>query len=294
MNDVPDLEASKADLIRSVIRFYHEDFTEYYATVIALTEKMPEQINNEIRNAFSHLARVYVATSVDNAKSEADKARGHIERACRDCLKASIIAVHDTIENQYNHALIRYQGIAPKITGERKAIRQERVTLAKAETKGANDLTGRFRDLLERSLALHKSFEEKNEYKLIRLIGSLYQKCLIAIVPKYKLANQLKELRKRTTQFEEMLENAKAGDVEFIKVNKLLLDRSLDLQMAIEEHYGTAKGMMPMWLCILIQWFRAGVRTGVGKAIAGVILLLVGDKLNIMDNFTLWWHNIIQ
>lgn len=154
MSNPPDLKTVKTQLIENVIGFYHEDFTEYYATVIALTEQMPEQINNEIRNAFSHLARVQTATSQVEAEKEAEKAQAHVERACRDCLKASIIAVHDDITNLRNRAVTLYQAIDPVNTAQINALFAERSALNLAEARGEKDLTDRFQSLLEQGLAL--------------------------------------------------------------------------------------------------------------------------------------------
>lgn len=154
MTNSTDLELQKFQLIQNVIHFYHEDFTEYYATVIALTEQMPEQINNEIRNAFSHLARVNAAASLDEAKSEAEKAQAHVERACRDCLKASIIFVHDDITNLRNRAVTLYQAIDPVNTAAINTFFEDRKQLILAEARGEKELTDRFQELLERGLAL--------------------------------------------------------------------------------------------------------------------------------------------
>lgn len=154
------LDAIKAEEIDGVIVLYSEKFTKYYATVIALTEEMPEQINNEIRNAFSHLARLHSSASVAKVQREAELAKGHIERACRDCLKSSIIFIHDDIRAHIAHARIRYESVDPMNMSESQAISEARRQLIEDEANGRPNSTDNYERLLERCLTAQQSLNE--------------------------------------------------------------------------------------------------------------------------------------
>ncbi len=151
----------RIDKINEALLFYEEYFTKYFATVISLTEKIPEQINNEIRNAFSHLVRVNIAQTKAEIIDEAAKAIGHIERACRDCLKICIAESYDNIKLQCDYALTYYKAISPNHTAEKRWLIEERKNISLEEIKGEKSLTGRFEELLSRMLALKESLEEQ-------------------------------------------------------------------------------------------------------------------------------------
>lgn len=89
------------DTVQKVIqKDYFEDFLDVYGTTISIAESHPEQVNNEIRNALTHLARSYYCESLHDATSEIKQARDHIERAKRDSLKLSIITKRDQIQSE--------------------------------------------------------------------------------------------------------------------------------------------------------------------------------------------------
>jgi hypothetical protein len=89
--------SERHSLLSDVLQDYHHRFSDAYAAAITYTERMPEQLNNELRNALTHLARAVVAADDVAAKEEIDSAARHIERAIRDCYKIAIIAIKSHI-----------------------------------------------------------------------------------------------------------------------------------------------------------------------------------------------------
>ncbi len=84
--------------IRSlIIDDFHGEFQEIYSHAVTVLELVPEQSNNEVRNAMNHIARSLNAPDYAVAKENYDKACGHIERAKRDCVKLAIIHLHEQI-----------------------------------------------------------------------------------------------------------------------------------------------------------------------------------------------------
>lgn len=147
---VPDRRAAPAkyELIGGVISFFHQDFSSYYASTIAIVEKLPDQINNEIRNAMSHLARANASDNIATIQLECDRARAHIERANRDCLKCSIITLRKKIHRQVFHAKIHLMGMPPGIIQQKKYIERERNRLILAEEYGEAGITPAYEKLL--------------------------------------------------------------------------------------------------------------------------------------------------
>ena len=118
----------------------HEELMNFFAAAVALNEKHPEQVNNEIRNAFTHFARALAADSCDDAEEELRKGRSHIERAKRDTLKLAVIAIRDRIKN---------------LCGEIKLLNGR---LAPAFVVRRDELTARRRQLLRKEISGEKSF----------------------------------------------------------------------------------------------------------------------------------------
>lgn len=84
--------------IVAVLEDFQKRFSEAYAVAISVTEVMPEQINNEMRNALTHLARASVAHDEVRFAAEVDAAERHVERAIRDCYKVAIIEKRELID----------------------------------------------------------------------------------------------------------------------------------------------------------------------------------------------------
>jgi hypothetical protein len=160
----------RIDKINEALLFYEEYFTKCFATVISLTEIIPEQMNNDIRNALSHLLRINIVQTELEIFSEADKAIGHIEIACRDCLKICISEVHDKITIQFNYVLPYYKAISPQHIAEIRWLLKERNDIDLAETNGEKFLINRFEEVLNRMLDLQTSFQPRKSSKIKLLL----------------------------------------------------------------------------------------------------------------------------
>ena len=67
-----EIATVKEQEVARVLAFYSEKFTKYLSATISLAEKIPEEINNHIRNAFTHLARVQFCSDEDKVRVEAN------------------------------------------------------------------------------------------------------------------------------------------------------------------------------------------------------------------------------
>ena len=105
------------DVLNVVRKDFYEDFMEVYAMVVSTTETHPEQVNNKIRGALTHLARAL--DRGDGCSEEVQKAQAHINRAKRDCLKVIIVQKHKAItpsEKVMNNVVHRGRLRAPVLS----------------------------------------------------------------------------------------------------------------------------------------------------------------------------------
>ena len=165
----------RAEEVSSVLDFYHSDFTTYLATVISLTETLPEQINNQIRDAVTHLARANIADTLTEVQHQSRLARSHIERANRDCLKASIIAARVELDDLVQDVVFYHGFLTPAIKASYDDIRQLRKAAYQAETRGDDDQVAKLDEILRLTMALsgevraHYSVAGAKRTKLHRL-----------------------------------------------------------------------------------------------------------------------------
>ena len=132
----------------------HGEFLDLYATAVSITEKHPEQVNNELRNALTHLSRAVAVDTLDAALSELSKATAHIERAKRDAVKIAVIALRDMIASAYGDIKMLNGAVDPAFTIRRDAIADSRKALLKKEAMGESVLNG-FIELFLLADALH-------------------------------------------------------------------------------------------------------------------------------------------
>lgn len=100
-----------------LVKFQHQlnrIFDIYLNDVSALTlqyetmcGEFPISVQNEIRAAFTHLARASIAESHDVVERNVDKIESHMKRALLDCHKYICIAVLD----QYDEFFAKYDGV---------------------------------------------------------------------------------------------------------------------------------------------------------------------------------------
>lgn len=94
-SEVAQIDNSIEAAVLGVIRQdFYNDFMDVYGLVVATAEVHPEQANNEIRNAISHLARALEQGTGPGASEQVQKARAHStglsETALRSFLSVSI------------------------------------------------------------------------------------------------------------------------------------------------------------------------------------------------------------
>lgn len=149
------------DVCNIIIGDYLGEFTELYATAVGLVEMHPEQVNNEIRNALTHLARALSAANAQEAQSQVRKAKDHIERGKRDCLKISIIEIRDRLRGTI-HMIEHTVGVVPQpIKLRLKEIERMRRTSFLAETRNEpmlDTLTSILADALDLEAQLEQQY----------------------------------------------------------------------------------------------------------------------------------------
>lgn len=145
-------EAEKQEVCARIISIieddYHQRLTSVYATTVALAEKQPEQVNNEIRNALNHIARALDAPTKDAADAEIRLSIAHLERGIRDCLKLSIVYIREKLDSMVL-AVEFIEGSLPIAYKKRLSdLGKERRKALRAESKGEQGVTDIFVNLL--------------------------------------------------------------------------------------------------------------------------------------------------
>lgn len=171
-----DFFDEKARSLNRAFHMYNDTFTKYFSITISLTEAIPDQINNHIRNAFTHLSRAHESDDITTVEREVEKAISHIERGNRDCLKICVAHQHDKIEALFSAIRFNYGFVTPSINSAKKSIQKERQNLLQEETKGNDNITIKFEELLRKSLELEEYiYEQYSDVSLsdIRLLRFL-------------------------------------------------------------------------------------------------------------------------
>lgn len=120
----------------------HGQFLDLYAAAVSLTEKHPEQVNNELRNAMTHLSRAAAMDDFLPAQAEIAKAVAHIERAKRDAVKVAVIALRDLIADASADIKLLNGTVDPGFIVRRDEVAKKRKQLLKQESQGAPVLNG--------------------------------------------------------------------------------------------------------------------------------------------------------
>ncbi|MBF0342054.1 MAG: hypothetical protein HQL95_13985 [Magnetococcales bacterium] len=138
-----NLETVRSQAISRVLLYYFEKFTVHLAITISVTKKLPEEINNHIRNAFTHVSRIQIAASTDQIKEESAAAIKHIERANRDCLKASIMQTRETLENLILDVKFFRGSLSPTLDAQYNDLKRLRKEAYITESRGDNHQTSK-------------------------------------------------------------------------------------------------------------------------------------------------------
>lgn len=122
-----------------VLQFYQHRFVRAYATVVALTNAHPEQVNHEIRNAMAHLARAQTIDSPDLIREETVRSRTLVESATRDCLKLAIAKLKWDISNAIRSISRVRGGFDADLLQDYNAVEAELLRVLEMEDKPGTD-----------------------------------------------------------------------------------------------------------------------------------------------------------
>lgn len=156
----------------------HDELMTFYAMAVALSEKHPEQVNNEIRNAVTHICRALKADSYDEAIAQIKQARvSHIERAKRDSLKLSLAEVCDNLRFALEHLKISVGVVAPELLVRRRDLLARREEILREEINGSDTCVDDILELFNEA----KSFQDDvvSAYNAPARRGSLWRLRLI-------------------------------------------------------------------------------------------------------------------
>lgn len=125
-----------------------DDLTQVMGLLVSKTECVPEQANNEVRNALNHLARAYTAENPSEADDNLSKARSHIERAKRDCLKIILIYSNNEIERLMHYCQERCGFIHDRHVIKHREIQIKRRKIYVEETNGKQGVLTSYEGLI--------------------------------------------------------------------------------------------------------------------------------------------------
>ena len=161
MSEVDSLEVQKAREIKRAFDFYFDTFASTLALLIAEYEKIPLELDNQIRNAFTHLARASSLNSIMDIKIEVDRAIAHIDRANRDCFKAIIIESRSELAEIISDVVFFRGFLTPAIKAKYDEIELNRKKAFVAETKGDEQSVFYLKDIAFETLDLIDKIKEQ-------------------------------------------------------------------------------------------------------------------------------------
>jgi hypothetical protein len=170
----PTVENARKAAFDELVSAYNEDFIDSYALVIAESQELPEQMNNEIRNAFTHLTRIWAASDIQIISDEKVKGLGHIHRATRDCLKYTVFHLHMRLQTQHKWALILHRAVSPEYCARSEKIKDAVKKIIADETKGIateSDWLTVIKESKELSDAYHRSYGIEFKAKRLTRVG---------------------------------------------------------------------------------------------------------------------------
>lgn len=115
---------------------FQRDFQEVFSFMVAVTERVPQGVNSEVRNALNHLSRAYGAQTVEAAEVEIRAARGHLERAKRDCIKLAVIEFRDRVRGIIHRIEVKDGRVARRYRLSFKDLEKQRLQQIACEDMG--------------------------------------------------------------------------------------------------------------------------------------------------------------
>lgn len=157
---MPNLSEQQREVLSRVkqliIEDFHDDFQEVYSYAVTSLEVVPEQANNEIRNALNHIARALTANDPAEVDNNLAQAKGHIERAKRDSLKLALIHLHEQIKSDLLSIEIVEGAVPMSLRTRLKTLEAAVVNTRRAETDGDANVT----DMMGEAFADLKIFRD--------------------------------------------------------------------------------------------------------------------------------------
>lgn len=134
--------------IDSVLSFYRTEVVPALAAALTIDDKFPEEVLNEIRNSFTHLAAASNENKdKDKHQSELSAALRHLRRVCIDCSKVCIFTLAKRSEKAVE-ALTYDLQLPDHVYKAMSDLRRRRKELSAAEgTRSLNDAIGDYKSL---------------------------------------------------------------------------------------------------------------------------------------------------
>lgn len=142
-------------IINILLNEYLGDYVEILGVCVGITEYYPQQADSQIRNALTHLSRAASFNDDTEINIEIEKAKGHIERAKRDCLKLAIIRKKEHISDHIKSVHFAKGGLSEEIMIKRLQVANDQTVSFINETKGIN-VTPELENILTQLVILEK------------------------------------------------------------------------------------------------------------------------------------------
>ncbi len=140
---------------------YLSDYSEILSMTVGITHYYPQQADSQVRNAMTHLSRA--STEISNLDEEINKAKGHLERAKRDCLKLSIIEKKKHVENEIKSLRYAQGTLTESIKEKRLSIAMQHKKASIQETIGSRDVSTLLEVVLTELLELEQELIKIDE-----------------------------------------------------------------------------------------------------------------------------------
>lgn len=131
------------------LRYYSEEVADLVALAVVLSERFPEEILNEIRAAFTHLARSETCSCSTQRVRELQSTGRHLHRVSLDCLKVGIILTAKTVDGMMR-ALTEGARLPEPVYKKADDLRRKRQVLLRNEISHPTDtLVSTLRELFD-------------------------------------------------------------------------------------------------------------------------------------------------
>ena len=142
-------------IVNILLNEYLGDYIDILGICVGITEFYPQQADSQIRNALTHLSRAASFDDETDIDAEINKAKGHIERAKRDCLKLAIIRKKEHVLDHIKSVHFAKGGLSEEISQKRLQVGHDHRVSFINETKGIN-VTPELENVLAQLITLEK------------------------------------------------------------------------------------------------------------------------------------------